>query len=179
MKQKKEGLLRRLFSWFMILITSTKTVDASNDGVPPRNEQDGSSTQVTQCDAEETPECVPSMRITSPTCSMSESPKQVSASVESVEKLIHDLDHFSKELMVSISTVQSKISGSDKKVVALVQVFPEYFGFPCQSSFHQLLHNHPRLSSGAGTTGQKWPQYKELSPTPLAKKKVPLPSQTP
>jgi hypothetical protein len=27
--------------------------------------------------------------------------------------------------------------------------FSEYFGFPCQSSFHQLLHNHPHLSSGA------------------------------
>jgi hypothetical protein len=24
---------------------------------------------------------------------------------------------------------------------------PEYFGFPCQSSFHQLLHNHHHLSS--------------------------------
>jgi hypothetical protein len=24
--------------------------------------------------------------------------------------------------------------------VALAQVFSEYFGFPCQSSFHQLLH---------------------------------------
>jgi hypothetical protein len=32
--------------------------------------------------------------------------------------------------------------------VALRQVFSEYFGFPCQSSFHQLLHNHPHLSSG-------------------------------
>jgi hypothetical protein len=52
--------------------------------------------------------------------------------------------------------------------VALGQVFSEYFGFPCQSSFHQLLHNHPHLSSGAGTIGQKWPQYKGLSPTPLA-----------
>jgi hypothetical protein len=40
--------------------------------------------------------------------------------------------------------------------VALGQVFSEYFGFPCQSSFHQLLHNHPHLSSGAGTIGQKW-----------------------
>jgi hypothetical protein len=29
-------------------------------------------------------------------------------------------------------------------------------------------HIHPHLSSGAGTIGQKWPQYKELSPTPLA-----------
>jgi hypothetical protein len=25
---------------------------------------------------------------------------------------------------------------------ALEQVFPEYFGFPCQSSFHQILHHH-------------------------------------
>jgi hypothetical protein len=46
----------------------------------------------------------------------------------------------------------------------------EYFGFPWQSSFHQLFHNHPRLSSGAATIGQKWPQYKGLSPTPLKKR---------
>jgi hypothetical protein len=52
--------------------------------------------------------------------------------------------------------------------VALGQVFSEYFGFPCQSSFHQLFHNHPHLSSGVGTIGQKWAQYKGLSPTPLA-----------
>jgi hypothetical protein len=43
--------------------------------------------------------------------------------------------------------------------VALGQVFSEYFGFPCQSSFHQLLHSHPHLSSGVCTIGQKWPQY--------------------
>jgi hypothetical protein len=43
--------------------------------------------------------------------------------------------------------------------VALGQVFSEYLGFPCQSSFHQLPHNHPHLSSGACTIGQKWPQY--------------------
>jgi hypothetical protein len=55
--------------------------------------------------------------------------------------------------------------------VALGQVLSKYFGFPCQSSFHQLLHNHPHLSSGAGTIGQKWPQYKRLSPTPLALKR--------
>jgi hypothetical protein len=29
--------------------------------------------------------------------------------------------------------------------VVLGQVFSEYFGFPCQSSFHQVLHNHPHL----------------------------------
>jgi hypothetical protein len=50
---------------------------------------------------------------------------------------------------------------------ALGQVFSEYFGFPCQSSFHQVLHNQPHLLSGASTIGQKWPQYKGLSPTPL------------
>jgi hypothetical protein len=33
--------------------------------------------------------------------------------------------------------------------------FSEYFGFPYQSSFHRLLHNHHHhLSSGAGTIGQ-------------------------
>jgi hypothetical protein len=39
------------------------------------------------------------------------------------------------------------------KKVALEQVFSQYFGFPCQFSFHRLLHTH-RLSSGAGTIGQ-------------------------
>jgi hypothetical protein len=43
--------------------------------------------------------------------------------------------------------------------VVLGQVFSEYFGFPCQSSFHQYFHNHHHLSSGAGTIGQYWPQY--------------------
>jgi hypothetical protein len=28
------------------------------------------------------------------------------------------------------------------KKVELGQVFSEYFGFPCQSSFHQILHPH-------------------------------------
>jgi hypothetical protein len=37
--------------------------------------------------------------------------------------------------------------------VALGQVFSEYFGFPCQFSFHRLLHNH-HLSPGAGKIGQ-------------------------
>jgi hypothetical protein len=39
--------------------------------------------------------------------------------------------------------------------VALGQIFfSEYLGFPCQSLFHQFLHNHHHLSSGAGTIGQ-------------------------
>jgi hypothetical protein len=33
--------------------------------------------------------------------------------------------------------------------VTLGQIFSEYFGFPCQFSFHRLLHTH-HLSSGAG-----------------------------
>jgi hypothetical protein len=37
--------------------------------------------------------------------------------------------------------------------VALEQVFSKYFDFPCQFSFHRLLHIH-HLSSGACTTGQ-------------------------
>jgi hypothetical protein len=54
--------------------------------------------------------------------------------------------------------------------VALGQVSSEYFGFPCQSSFHQMLHNHPHLSSGASTIGQKWPQYlMDLVPPHLKK----------
>jgi hypothetical protein len=29
--------------------------------------------------------------------------------------------------------------------VTLEQIFFKYFGFPCQSSFHQLLHGHHNL----------------------------------
>jgi hypothetical protein len=36
--------------------------------------------------------------------------------------------------------------------MTLGQVFSKYFGFPCQFSFHQLLHIH--LSSGSGTIDQ-------------------------
>jgi hypothetical protein len=38
--------------------------------------------------------------------------------------------------------------------VAFGHVFSEYFGFPCQFSFHRLFHIHDHLSSGAGTIGQ-------------------------
>jgi hypothetical protein len=57
--------------------------------------------------------------------------------------------------------------------VALVQVFSEYFGFPCQSSFHQLLHDHHHLSSGAGTIGQTVaavPSGLSLTPLRIIKK---------
>jgi hypothetical protein len=49
--------------------------------------------------------------------------------------------------------------------------FLRVFGFPCQSSFHQLLHNHPHLSSGACTIGPEMAAVPSgLSPTPLRKK---------
>jgi hypothetical protein len=39
--------------------------------------------------------------------------------------------------------------------VALGQVFSEYFGLPCnRRSLHQLLHNHPHVSSGECKIGQ-------------------------
>jgi hypothetical protein len=36
--------------------------------------------------------------------------------------------------------------------VALGHVFSEYFSFPCQFSYHEIVHTH--LSSGTGTIGQ-------------------------
>jgi hypothetical protein len=33
---------------------------------------------------------------------------------------------------------------------AVGQVFSEYFGFPCESSFHQLLHHHNRITITQG-----------------------------
>jgi hypothetical protein len=54
--------------------------------------------------------------------------------------------------------------------VALGQGFSKYFGFPCQFSFHQMLHTH--LSSGAGTIGQLVADVPSgFSPTPPHKKK--------
>jgi hypothetical protein len=38
--------------------------------------------------------------------------------------------------------------------VAPGQVFSEYVGFACQFSFHQMLHTHLLLSTGAGTIEQ-------------------------
>jgi hypothetical protein len=55
------------------------------------------------------------------------------------------------------------------KVALGQQVFSEYFGFPCQFSFNQLLHTHHHLSSGAGTIGQIMvyvPSGLSLTPNP-------------
>jgi hypothetical protein len=58
-------------------------------------------------------------------------------------------------------------------LVALGQFFCEYFGFPCQFSFHRLLHIH-HTSSGAGTMGQlvaDVPSGLSLTPPQETKKK--------
>jgi hypothetical protein len=47
--------------------------------------------------------------------------------------------------------------------MSLGQVFFKYFGFPCQSLVHQLLHNHNHLSSRTGTIGQQY-QVDTVSP---------------
>jgi hypothetical protein len=38
--------------------------------------------------------------------------------------------------------------------VALGQVFFEYLSFPCQFSFHRLLHTNHHISPGAGTISE-------------------------
>jgi hypothetical protein len=58
--------------------------------------------------------------------------------------------------------------------VALGQVFYEYLCFPCQFSFHRLLHIHHHLSSGTGTIGQlvaDVPIGLSLTPPQVTKKK--------
>jgi hypothetical protein len=58
--------------------------------------------------------------------------------------------------------------------VALGQVFSEYFRFPCQLSFHRLLHIHHHPSSVAGTMGQLAADVKSgLSLTPSQEIKKP------
>jgi hypothetical protein len=51
--------------------------------------------------------------------------------------------------------------------VVLGQVFSEYFRFPCQSSFHQLLHNHPSTIWGLYNRSEMAAVPSGLSPTPL------------
>jgi hypothetical protein len=61
--------------------------------------------------------------------------------------------------------------------VALGNIFSKYFGFPCQFSFHQLLHTHHPLSSVVGTIGQfvdDVPSGLSLTPPQEIKKKIAL-----
>jgi hypothetical protein len=66
--------------------------------------------------------------------------------------------------------VKSYVFVVDK--VAVGQVFSEYFGFPCQFSFHRMVDTH-HLSSGAGTTGQLVADVQSgLSLTPAQETKI-------
>jgi hypothetical protein len=62
----------------------------------------------------------------------------------------------SRWLPTAATRVRARVSSCGIVVgkVAMVKVFYVYFGLPFHSSFHQLLHNHHHLSSGAGTIGQ-------------------------
>jgi hypothetical protein len=63
--------------------------------------------------------------------------------------------------------------------VALGQAFSEYFGFPCQFSFHRTLHIH-LLPSGAGTIGQLVADVQNglnLTPRQESNKKIGYPAR--
>jgi hypothetical protein len=49
---------------------------------------------------------------------------------------------------------------------ALGQVFSEYFGFPCQSLFHQFLHHHitTRGWHNIGGRSAEWTQLDSTTP---------------
>jgi hypothetical protein len=57
--------------------------------------------------------------------------------------------------------------------MTLGQDFSEYFGFPCQLSFHRLLHIHHYLSSEAGKIGH---QVASASPHPRQQKQKQQPT---
>jgi hypothetical protein len=56
--------------------------------------------------------------------------------------------------------------------VALGQVFSEYFGFPCQSSFHQLLQKSSTSIIWGLYNRPKWPQYLGTRSHPTNNKKT-------
>jgi hypothetical protein len=69
------------------------------------------------------------------------------------------------------------VSVADKVAPGLV--FSVYFGFPCQFSFHRLLHTH-HLSSEAGTIGQLVADVPSgLSLTPPLRTSVGFPAEIP
>jgi hypothetical protein len=55
--------------------------------------------------------------------------------------------------------------------IALGHVFSEYFGFPYQSSFHQLLHNNHIYHLGLYNRPEVAAVPGDISPTPIKKKK--------
>jgi hypothetical protein len=84
-------------------------------------------------------------------------------------------------LTIAVSYLMRLVAGFDPRSghvefvvdkVALGQIFSEYFGFPCQFSFHQLLYTHNQ-SSRVGTIGQLVADVPSgLSLTPKAPNKI-------
>jgi hypothetical protein len=68
--------------------------------------------------------------------------------------VFHDENTFYRKFYAAETVKLKGDVGFAVDKVMLGQVFSENFGFPCQFSFHQFLHNHHHLSSGAGTIGQ-------------------------
>jgi hypothetical protein len=63
--------------------------------------------------------------------------------------------------------------------VALGQVFSEYFGFPCQTSFHQIFHhhNHPgRYNRPFSGRRAEWTQFGLHPPLCELKKIINIPN---
>jgi hypothetical protein len=58
--------------------------------------------------------------------------------------------------------------GSVVDKVALRKVFSQYFGFPCQFSFHRLLHTHHH--PGLVEQAKYWPTHQVDSVSPHPKK---------
>jgi hypothetical protein len=56
--------------------------------------------------------------------------------------------------------------------VVLGQVFSEYFGFPCQFSFHRLLHTHHLSSEASTIVVSDVPSGLSLTPPQENKKKA-------
>jgi hypothetical protein len=70
----------------------------------------------------------------------------------------------SRWLPTTVAQVQARVwqVGFVVDNAALGQVFSEYFSFPCQSSFHQILHHHNHLGQVQyASTGRRdeWTQY--------------------
>jgi hypothetical protein len=77
----------------------------------------------------------------------------------------------SRWLPTAAARVHARVwsSGICVDKMALWQVFSEYFGFPCQFSFHQLLHNLHHL--GLYNRPEVAAVPGDVSPTPPKKKK--------
>jgi hypothetical protein len=68
----------------------------------------------------------------------------------------------------SLPTAAARVRARSRHVgfvvdkVALGQVSSEYFGFPCQSLFHKILHPHNHPGQADVTSGPSWTPPRQL-----------------